>query len=102
MQHEHFADGFRRRQPDQPLRRIDDAYRRDGFLLQQPECLIEAAAVAYGRDAAGHHVGNARDMPRADDLPSVVSDLVEIPAKTNPLGIKGIGEAGTIGPRRQW
>jgi aerobic carbon-monoxide dehydrogenase large subunit len=37
-------------------------------------------------------------MPRADDLPSVVSDLVEIPAKTNPLGIKGIGEAGTIGP----
>jgi aerobic carbon-monoxide dehydrogenase large subunit len=35
-------------------------------------------------------------MPRADDLPSFVSDLVEIPAKTNPLGIKGIGEAGTI------
>jgi carbon-monoxide dehydrogenase large subunit len=35
-------------------------------------------------------------MPRADDLPLVVSDLVEIPAKTNPLGIKGIGEAGTI------
>ena len=35
-------------------------------------------------------------MPRADDLPSFVSELVEIPAKTNPLGIKGIGEAGTI------
>jgi carbon-monoxide dehydrogenase large subunit len=35
-------------------------------------------------------------MPRAGDLPSVVSDLVEIPAKTNPLGIKGIGEAGAI------
>src|SRR5215472_11570212 len=35
-------------------------------------------------------------MPRADDLPFFVSELVEIPAKTNPLGIKGIGEAGTI------
>jgi aerobic carbon-monoxide dehydrogenase large subunit len=27
----------------------------------------------------------------------VVSALEEIPATTNPLGIKGIGEAGTIG-----
>jgi aerobic carbon-monoxide dehydrogenase large subunit len=35
-------------------------------------------------------------MPRADDFPSIDSELVEIPAKTNPLGIKGIGEAGTI------
>jgi carbon-monoxide dehydrogenase large subunit len=35
-------------------------------------------------------------MPRAGDFPSFVSELVEIPAKTNPLGIKGIGEAGTI------
>ena len=35
-------------------------------------------------------------MPRADDLPFFISELVEIPAKTNPLGIKGIGEAGTI------
>jgi aerobic carbon-monoxide dehydrogenase large subunit len=35
-------------------------------------------------------------MPRANDLPTFVSDLVEVPAKTNPLGIKGIGEAGTI------
>ncbi len=35
-------------------------------------------------------------MPRATDFPAFVSELVEIPAKTNPLGIKGIGEAGTI------
>jgi aerobic carbon-monoxide dehydrogenase large subunit len=35
-------------------------------------------------------------MPRAGDFPSFISELVEIPAKTNPLGIKGIGEAGTI------
>ncbi len=36
-------------------------------------------------------------LPRADDFPSFVSELVEIPAKTNPLGIKGIAESGTIG-----
>ena len=36
-------------------------------------------------------------LPRADDLPTVASELVEIPAKTNPLGVKGIGESGTIG-----
>ena len=35
-------------------------------------------------------------MPRADDFPQFVSELVEIPATTNPLGIKAIGEAGTI------
>ena len=35
-------------------------------------------------------------MPRAGDFPPFVSELVEVPAKTNPLGIKGIGEAGTI------
>jgi aerobic carbon-monoxide dehydrogenase large subunit len=35
-------------------------------------------------------------MPRAGDFPNFVSELVEVPAKTNPLGIKGIGEAGTI------
>jgi len=36
-------------------------------------------------------------MPRADDFPTIVSELVEIPSKTNPLGIKGIAESGTIG-----
>ena len=36
-------------------------------------------------------------MPRADDFPVFVSELIEVPCKTNPLGIKGIGEAGTIG-----
>ena len=36
-------------------------------------------------------------MPRADDVPEIASALEEIPAKSNPLGIKGIGESGTIG-----
>jgi carbon-monoxide dehydrogenase large subunit len=54
--------------------------------------------VAY--DASGQLLtGSFLDygMPRADDFPAFVSELIEIPAKTNPLGIKGIGESGTIG-----
>jgi carbon-monoxide dehydrogenase large subunit len=36
-------------------------------------------------------------MPRADTMPDVHSELEEVPCKTNPLGVKGIGESGTIG-----
>jgi aerobic carbon-monoxide dehydrogenase large subunit len=36
-------------------------------------------------------------MPRADTMPDVEAELEEVPCKTNPLGVKGIGESGTIG-----
>jgi len=48
-------------------------------------------------DGSGQLVtGSFQDyaMPRADDFPELVSELTEIPAKTNPLGVKGAGEAG--------
>ena len=36
-------------------------------------------------------------VPRADDLPNFAIELVEdYPCKTNPLGIKGAGEAGAV------
>ena len=35
-------------------------------------------------------------MPRADDLPSFNVDTIETPCPSNPLGIKGCGEAGAI------
>ena len=35
-------------------------------------------------------------MPSAADLPPFVTDRTETPATTNPLGVKGVGEAGTI------
>jgi carbon-monoxide dehydrogenase large subunit len=35
-------------------------------------------------------------VPSAADLPSYVTDRTETPATTNPLGVKGVGEAGTI------
>jgi carbon-monoxide dehydrogenase large subunit len=36
-------------------------------------------------------------VPRADDLPSFVTDETVTPTPVNPLGAKGIGEAATIG-----
>jgi carbon-monoxide dehydrogenase large subunit len=36
-------------------------------------------------------------IPRADDLPNFTTDKTETPTPLNPLGIKGIGEAATIG-----
>jgi len=34
--------------------------------------------------------------PTAADLPDIVTDRTETPATTHPLGVKGVGEAGTI------
>ncbi|MEM7506402.1 MAG: xanthine dehydrogenase family protein molybdopterin-binding subunit [Pseudomonadota bacterium] len=36
-------------------------------------------------------------MPRAGDLPPIDVDFIEAPALTNPLGVKGCGEAGCCG-----
>lgn len=36
-------------------------------------------------------------LPRADDLPMISFTRNEVPCTTNPLGIKGAGEAGAIG-----
>ncbi|MBV9287218.1 MAG: molybdopterin-dependent oxidoreductase, partial [Hyphomicrobiales bacterium] len=36
-------------------------------------------------------------MPRAEDLPSFKVGAVETPCPSNPLGVKGCGEAGAIG-----
>jgi carbon-monoxide dehydrogenase large subunit len=34
-------------------------------------------------------------LPSAMDLPTFVTDRTQTPATTNPLGVKGVGEAGT-------
>jgi carbon-monoxide dehydrogenase large subunit len=36
-------------------------------------------------------------MPRAEDIPALHCAIEEVPCKTNPLGVKGVGEAGTTG-----
>ena len=51
-------------------------------------------------DGSGQLVtGSFQDyaMPRALNMPDMVSQVVEVPATTNPLGIKGCGEAGATG-----
>jgi carbon-monoxide dehydrogenase large subunit len=54
--------------------------------------------IAY--DASGQLVsGSFMDyaMPRADDFCPFVLGENEVPTKTNPLGVKGAGESGTVG-----
>jgi len=48
---------------------------------------------ASGQLLAGSFMDYA--MPRAADLPDIVSALRPVPATSNPLGVKGVGEAGT-------
>jgi aerobic carbon-monoxide dehydrogenase large subunit len=36
-------------------------------------------------------------VPSAADVPSLVLDHTVTPSPTNPMGVKGVGEAGTIG-----
>jgi carbon-monoxide dehydrogenase large subunit len=36
-------------------------------------------------------------LPRAADLPDIEVELIEVPCGTNPLGVKGAGEAGAVG-----
>ena len=36
-------------------------------------------------------------LPRAEDLPDIEVELIEVPCGTNPLGVKGAGEAGAVG-----
>ena len=36
-------------------------------------------------------------LPRAADLPDIEVDLIEVPCASNPLGVKGAGEAGAVG-----
>jgi carbon-monoxide dehydrogenase large subunit len=36
-------------------------------------------------------------IPRAEDIPEYILGSTETPSPSNPLGVKGVGEAGTIG-----
>jgi carbon-monoxide dehydrogenase large subunit len=59
------------------------------------QALIEQ--IVYDKSSGQLVTGSFMDygMPRADDMPPVNSALHPVPATTNPLGVKGVGEAGT-------
>lgn len=55
--------------------------------------------VVYDRESGQLLTGSFMDyaMPRAEDVPFFEVDSHEVPTKINPLGAKGVGEAGTVG-----
>jgi aerobic carbon-monoxide dehydrogenase large subunit len=61
------------------------------------QCLLED--INYDRDSGQLMSGSFMDygMPRATDMPFFGMETNEVPTKTNPLGVKGAGEAGTVG-----
>ena len=60
---------------------------------------ILGEAVIYAPDDGQLLSGSFMDypMPRADDFPPIVVAMNPVPSTNNPMGIKGCGEAGTIG-----
>ncbi len=60
------------------------------------QCLLEGAVFS---DDAQPLTASFMDyaMPRADNMPSFDFDTRNVPSTTNAMGIKGAGEAGTIG-----
>jgi carbon-monoxide dehydrogenase large subunit len=61
------------------------------------QALLETAI--YDRASGQLLTGSFMDytMPRADDVPDAVGEMHNVPATTNALGVKGVGEAGTTG-----
>jgi carbon-monoxide dehydrogenase large subunit len=61
------------------------------------QALLEDAI--YDPDSGQLVTGSFMDyaMPRAEDMPPLREALHPVPATTNPLGVKGVGEAGTTG-----
>jgi carbon-monoxide dehydrogenase large subunit len=55
--------------------------------------------LAHERESGQLLTGSFMDypLPRADDVPGFDVDSYEVPTRINPLGAKGVGEAGTVG-----
>lgn len=54
---------------------------------------------AYDPESGQLVAGSLMDyaLPRADDLPDIEVEFVSVPCASNPLGVKGAGEAGAVG-----
>ena len=60
------------------------------------QALLEQAVYdASGQLLTGSFMDYA--LPRADDVPPIAVGFHPVPATTNPLGVKGCGEAGVTG-----
>jgi carbon-monoxide dehydrogenase large subunit len=66
--------------------------------------IVQGVAQALWEEAVYDHEGNLVTstlvdylVPSAAEVPSFETDMTVTPSPTNPMGVKGIGEAGTIG-----
>ena len=66
--------------------------------------VIQGLAQALFEEAVYDEDGNLRTstlaeylVPAASDVPPIITDHTTTPSPTNQLGVKGVGEAGTIG-----
>jgi carbon-monoxide dehydrogenase large subunit len=68
-----------------------------GIVQGLGQVLMEATA--YDRSSGQLVSASFMDyaMPRAENVPPILDETHAVPAKTNPLGVKGAGEAGTTG-----
>jgi carbon-monoxide dehydrogenase large subunit len=66
--------------------------------------VVQGAAQALFEEAVYDEDGNLVTstfadylVPSAAEFPSIITDSTVTPSPTNPMGVKGVGEAGTIG-----
>ncbi|MGH9058680.1 MAG: xanthine dehydrogenase family protein molybdopterin-binding subunit, partial [Acidimicrobiales bacterium] len=66
--------------------------------------IVQGVAQALWEEAVYDAQGNLMSstfadylVPSAADVPGMVTDTTVTPSPTNPMGVKGVGEAGTIG-----
>jgi carbon-monoxide dehydrogenase large subunit len=54
--------------------------------------------IHYDRDSGQLVTGTLMDyaIPRASTMPNVAVDFSPVPSKSNPIGVKGVGEGGTV------
>jgi len=54
--------------------------------------------IHYDRESGQLVTGTLMDyaVPRADAVPDVAVDFSPVPSRSNPLGVKGVGEGGTV------
>jgi len=54
--------------------------------------------MVYDPDSGQLVSGSLMDyaVPRADVVPSIAVDFSPVPSQSNPIGVKGVGEGGTV------
>jgi len=77
-------------------RRLVEGQFHGGLAQGIGQALLEQ--VVYDEDTGQNLTGSLMDYcyPKADDFTDFETDFVEIPCLSNPLGVKGCGEAGAI------